>query len=348
MSYTNQSTTTLADLISKLNTFLSGTPGWTTHHNPGSGEFAARKTPGSNDIGFASQWVTATPDYLAIYQFHGAAYDSGSDPWDQEDDSGNGLAATTGIDDNERSARITDTPAQFWCFEDDDYFHVVVETAAGSYVHFGAGLLDKFNDWTGGEYAYGHWQNTVSTTTQSLRLGNTVLLDGLCADSSSPEYNNQEERCATVRIEGMDDQGGSSKYGVCLGNQSSSNLGTDRQGPAGGSKTNEARIHILGGYRAGPVAHPFGQFPGTRLKGNCPMYPIVQHYWDRVTGDIYPLGQMPDVRGVQIKDFSAGQEIVEGSDTWVVFPSAKKAASESSIVAGTSAYQGIAYKKVTT
>ena len=89
MSYTNQLTTNLADLISKLNTFLSGVPGWTTHHVPANGEFAARKTGVGFDIGFASQWDTASPDYLGIYQWHGAAYNPAFSPWDQNDDSGN-------------------------------------------------------------------------------------------------------------------------------------------------------------------------------------------------------------------------------------------------------------------
>ena len=44
MAFTSQATSSLADCVSKLNTFLAAN-GWTTHHAPGSGEFAARLVP---------------------------------------------------------------------------------------------------------------------------------------------------------------------------------------------------------------------------------------------------------------------------------------------------------------
>lgn len=349
MSFTNQLTTDLADFIDKLNTFLSGTPGWTTTHTAGSGEWAARKTPGGNDVGIATQWDTGTPDTLGIYQFHGGAYDSLESPWDQIDDSGNGAASTS------RATLLTSrhvfpssTPIQFWCFEDDDYFHCVIQRDSDDYAHFGAGVLDKFNDWTGGEYVYGHWQDDQFTSNQAVIGNSTMLLDGLAVDTG-PGHSDQEIWVATMRVEGLDDQDGDSKYGVCMGNQAAGNLGTDRQGPAGGPKTNEARIHILGGYRGGPFSFPFANFRGTKQRGLNPMYPITPFYWNRVTDDLHgPLGQMKDVRGVNIRDFAAGEEVTIGSDTWVLFPSARKALSDSQSGVAYSQYQGIAYKKVTT
>lgn len=343
MSFINQITTSMADFISKLNTFLSGTPGWTTTHTPASGEWAARKTPGSFDVGIATQWDTSTVGALGIYQFHGAAYSSGSSPWAQNDDSGNGAASASNASLLlSRQALIADSPLQFWCFEDDDYFHVVVQRDADDYVHFGAGALDKFNDWTGGEYVYGHFQDVLFTTNQAIKGNSTMLLDGLAVDTS-PGHNDQEIWVATMRVEGLDDQPAGGKYAVCMGNQASGNLGNDRQAVP------VARVHVLGGYRAGPFSHPFATFRGTKARGLNPMHPITPFYWNRVTDDLHgPLGQMKDVRGVNIRDFAAGEEVTIGSDTWVMFPSARKALSDTQGGVAFSQYQGIAYKKVTT
>lgn len=344
MSYTNQTTTNLADLIDKLNTFLSGTPGWTTHHNPAGGEFAARKNGSGYDIGFAAQWDTGTPGNLGIYQWTGGAYNSGVSPWQQTNDSGNGFAGTTNANlDDQRYAGITNTPAQFWCFEDDHYFHCVVQLAdTVNFVHFGAGLLDKFNDWTGGEYVYGHRKNTNFTGAQTMTVGaSCFLLDGLCADTTG--LTNAEEYAATVHAEGLAGQGGSEKWCVSLGNQSSSLLGNDRQGSP------QPRRHWVGGFLGSSWALDFGQFRGTLGRALCPMYPIVSMYWRRSPDELYgPMGQMKDVRGVNIRDFQAGDEITVGSDTWVVFPTGRKSTSDTTVNAGETGYQGVAYKKVTT
>lgn len=341
MSYTNQQTSSLADLISKLNTFLSGTPGWTTHHVPASGEFAARKTGTGFDIGFATQWDTGSPNNLGIYQWHNAAYNAGNSPWNQNDDSGSGAASTTDATiGGQRHAPITNSPVQFWCFEDDDYFHVVVETSDGIYCHFGAGYLVKNNDWTGGEYVYGYEQKTGISSNVAVAADTTILLDGLCADAGS--IVNMEERCATVHCESMLNQPAGGKYAVFMGNQNSANLGNDRQAvPVG-------RIHFAGGFRGGPGQKEFGDLAGSQANGLAPFYPIVAYHWDRTTDDVVgPLGQVADVRGCSLRNFAAAEEVTIGSDTWVVFPSYRRSPAPNTVF-NYSGYQGIAYKKVTT
>ncbi len=335
MAFTNQLTTNTADLISKLNTFLSAN-GWTTHHVPASGEFAAEKNPsGSTWITMAVQWDTSTPRNLGIYQWHGATYNSGASPWAQNNDSGNGAASTSNatISGNRRAFLGTaGAPQEFWAFEDDDYCHVVVRYDTDSYTHFGFGLLHKFNDWTGGEYCYGQEWTDVSSNC-AVQTNCSLLLDGLAADASP--ITNMEERSATLHIEGMTEQAGSEIWGVAMGNQNSANLGTDRGA--------NDRIHILGGFRAGLLVPHFGQFAGTVARGLVPMYPILVAYWNRTNADITPLGTMQDVRGVSMRNFAAGDEITVGGDTWVVFPSRKRA---DAVASGTSVYQGIAYKQV--
>ena len=78
------------------------------------------------------------------------------------------------------------------------------------------------------------------------------------------------------------------------------------------------------------------------------MYPIVPFYWNRTTNNITgPLGQMKDVRGLNIGNFAEEEEILVGSDTWVVFPTYRKTPTTTNVT-GYTGYQGIAYKKVTT
>jgi hypothetical protein len=52
---------------------------------------------------------------------------------------------------------------------------------------------------------------------------------------------------------------------------------------------------------------------------------------------------MPDVRGVNIDQFEAGDERVIGGDTWVMFPAFRKGTTGSDTSA--TKHQGIMYKK---
>lgn len=339
--FTNPTTSSMVNLITLLDTFLGTTVGtWTTHNTAfGSGEWAARKTPAGIDIGIAAQWDTAAPLFLGLYQWHNAAYNNGVSPWQQTDDSGNGAASTSdaalGL---ARYAAISDAPTQLWVFEDDHYFHCVVEwTFSGelTYTHFGAGMLDKYNDWTGGEYVYGHRTQTGVASDAAVLAGSTNLFDGILNGGTMELF------AATLHIEGMADQVAGGKYAVNMGEQGAGSLGNDRQAAP------KARIHTVGGFRAGPGVAAWGQFAGTLAAGLLPGYPLNIWYLNRVNGHTYgPLGAMKDVRGVSIKNFVAGQEVTIGGDTWVVFPSFKKWISGSK--SGTSGHQGIMYKKVTT
>lgn len=343
MAFETNTLSSLSDLMSKLDTFLTAN-GWTVFRSAANGQFGARRTAAGIDIGFAAQWDTTSPNNLGIYHFHGAAYNSANAPWAQNDDSGNGFAGTADASlGGQRHAQITNTPVRYWFFESDYYFHVVVQQDSTDYVHFGAGALTKYGDggWTGGEYVYGHRQQTGFSSDVAVRVGTSILLDGLCKDGTSPEPSNMEEYAATVHVEGMPNQGASSKYAVVMGGQGSANLGNDRQA------TPQPRVHFISSFRASLGTLSWGQFHGDVAKGLLPGYPINVGYWDRTTGtDIYaPLGRMPDVRGMSIRDYSAGDEITIGADTWLIFPSFRK---YTGTLTNSSAYQGIIYKKVTT
>ena len=335
MSYINESTSSMSDFITKLDAFLTGTPGWTQDQlDTGNGKWAIHRTGTGMNIYVSFRWDTSSPNYLGVYQALG--YTGGNDPGNHPNDSGNGaVSGTDSVIDNQRSVQITSAPIQYWAFEDDYYCHVVVETTFGKYAHFGFGMLDKQGDWTGGEYAYGH--KYYSYTASVAVIGaNSFLLDGLTKDNDPAGQVDRELFCGTVHAEGLPNEGGSSKWAVAMGAQGSSDLGTDRAA--------NARIHVTGGFRGGPIARPFGRFAGDDLKGLVPMYPLGLFYWDRSTDDAYFIGYVKDVRGVHIKNFAPGDEVTVGSDTWVFFPSSSK---YSGTLSGTTGYQGIAYKKVT-
>jgi hypothetical protein len=352
--FTNQLTSNLADLISKLNTFLTtggaGNPGWTADaHVPASGVWAISHSDGTEDIEVAFQWDTTSPNALGIYQYYSGtgpgSYAGGSSPWAQTGDSGNGAASTsdatllTG-----RHAPITNTPTQFWCFAGDPaagdvYAHVVVEVNGGlDYVHFGFGIAEKTNDFTGGAYAYGYrWDNVSATSAES-----TFLLDGL-ARGSAPGPD-MEDYVATIRLTGMTDSPASGLWAVWMGSQGATALGQDRQGSP------IDRIHVVGGFRGSTFANFFGVLAGSIVQGHIPAYSIVGAHFDRdVSGTstqsgslAAPMFVMKDVLGMNIRNFEAKQQVLIGSDTWHVFPIKRKGSSSNH---PTSGHSGIIYKE---
>ena len=74
------------------------------------------------------------------------------------------------------------------------------------------------------------------------------------------------------------------------------------------------------------------------------MYPLAIFTRDFTNSYVYYLGNVPDIRGVDILNFSPGQEVTIGSDVWIIFPSSRR--TEDSII-NRSFYQGVAYRKVT-
>ena len=359
MAYTNDTVTSMSNLINKLDTWM-GSNGWTAEHldlttTAGTGgEWAMRRTGSGYDIRFAASWDAAnTPNGLALYQYADQNYVIADRPWGQDHDSGNGAAST--LDASiiaDRHVLIGDSPVQYWAFEDDHYTHIVVETATGIYAHFGFGQLDKLGgDWTGGEYVYGQRNSNTVGSTQAPRDDRSHLLDGLFNDTSDAGglTNGSELYAATIHCEGMPNQAAGGYYAVCMGGKESSpqtDFGQDRQSNDGVSSDTDREL-MTWGYRSGPFANGFYRMDGTDLSGHRAFWPICVTYVDTTTGDIHgtPLGQMKGVGGLSIKNYDPGEVITIGGDEWVVFPAHRKY-SGSGAETGTSGYLGIAYKRV--
>jgi hypothetical protein len=336
MTYATGTATNLEDLLAKISTFATTTHGgWTEGYlNTTNGWFELHK--GNLSVSF-KYTKSGTPTALSIHQAT-AFVSSGTAPGAHTADSGNGYNDTTTGHSNanletERCVRgIGNGPfPSYHLFADDtdnDYIHCVVEVATNTFRHFGWGILDKFGDnWVGGEYAYGHYQDSSTSATQT-DVNTQTLLDGLGGSAD-------RLRAATIRItSGLANQS-PAVWGVSA-SLASANLLNDTAG--------NARRQIHGGFRAGMGARGFGNAKGTFSSGAIPLQSIEAFYRDPSNARVYLLGHLPDVRAVNLGNFEPKQQVTVGTDDWLFFPLSIKTASA---VDGRSLNSGIAYRKVT-
>jgi hypothetical protein len=339
MAYQTGTATDLGDLLSKLDVFMVAN-GWTQNAFNDGASVAAQGFAlwTKNSIHVGLKWVANAPNNMSVHQ--ALSYSGAGFPGAQTGDSGNGYRSTFGTDaqlDDERCVNdIGDGPFVSYHFFEQDaspaYVHVVVEIATEVFRHFGWGEMEKFNDWTGGEYCYGHFQDEALAS-DAVDTATYILFDGI-----SPTATSTGRRNATIRAQGLPHQGASERWLHHSGNVIADD--TDFNDAAGNTK----RV-AFGGFRGGPVASLLGEFRSDVSTGHIPMYPLAIFTRDFTNNFVYVLGNIPDIRGVDIFNFSPGQEVTVGSDVWIVFPSARR--TEDNVIPRTY-YQGIAYKKVTT
>lgn len=339
MTYQTGTATDLADLLSKLDTFATTTHGgWTQGYTPNpdttNGWFELHKSGISVGAKYAVG-AQAPVEHMSLHQ--ATAYlNSSTAPGKHTGDSNNGYNTS---DTGHTNAQILTErcvnalgvgpfPSYYFFAETAglvDHIYVVVEVSTGVFRHFGFGKLVKFGDnWTGGEFVFGHYQDqSVSAT--AVDTNTTTLLDGLLID---------EYRAATVRIGGLLNIG-AAVWGV-VSADASATLGTDQAG--------NPRRQVHGGFRVGMEARGFGDPVGNSSSGVIPLYQIPAYYRDPNNTRVQRLGYLPNVGALNIRNFAAAQEITIGVDTWVIFPLSLKTTAS---VANRSQYSGIAYRKVT-
>lgn len=340
MTYATGTATDLEDLLSKLDTFAQTTHGgWSSIYSPNPDTtnrwFELKKGSLSFSMRYPSG-ITAG-DSVSVHHATGSS-SSATAPGAHTADSGNGYnVGTGGTSANFLSERcvsqIGNGPfPSYHFFADDtapnDYIHVVVEVSSNVFRHFGMGTLVKYGDnWTGGEYVYGHHQDQA-TNTGPLDVNTQLLLDGIGSTGD-------RVRAATVRIaSGLPNQG-AAVWGVSAA-VAQANLLTDTAG--------NIRQQIHGGYRSGLEAVGFGGVIGNSSSGLVPLLTIPAYYRDPSNPRVYLLGYMPDVRFLNIRNFAPAEEVTVGSDVWVMFPQALKTEAG---VANRSYFSGVAYRKVT-
>ncbi len=324
MAFSTGTAASMSALITALDTFIVAN-GWTQDElNTGTGRAAWHRTATGVANWVSVRWDTSSPNHLGIYQALG--FTVSNDPGTHPNDSGNGAVSGSNatIDDERHVNALGNGPMTYWFFEQDYYVHIVVESAADTFKHFGWGALEKTGDWTGGEYAYGHYK----VGTGAIAVADTLLLDGAFNETNATN----KARAATVHIEGLPNQAGSGKWGQ----------------PQGSSVTPQndtaavAKAVLQGGFRGGPTACYFGRYSAGSGSGGIPMYPIEIYYQDLPNVRVYYLGRMKDVRGINIRNFAPRDVVAIGGSDWYIFPSQQKSVGSSTT--GTN-NQGIAYRR---
>jgi len=344
MAYSTGTYTTQAGLLSALSTFLQ-LHGWNEDDAVSGGKFAISK----NSMYISFRYDTAVSSGRQFISLHQATgHTPGNSPGLHPGDSGNGYNTSATLPTsnttlyNERHADVglaaSELKSTYHFFEQDTspaYCHVVVVREDGQHRHFGFGELVHFGTWTGGEYCYGHYIDHTGHTTLPYEWDDHyVLLDGRFSGSTI-------KRRGTMRCEAFIDEDAATIWGDIYA-AIDNDPGVDEAG--------NPKMSIQGGYRAGPLFRSLGGFATGRTNGQVNMIPIDLYQFFPQTAPVPDrfrfLGNMADVRGIILDGIEPGAEETIGSETWVCFPSVRKAE-----VAGNSdyntKYQGIAYRKET-
>ncbi len=343
--YETGSASDQTDLMSKLSTFAQANGYTEDYYNGGNKHLSLSRSADNCYVSFAWNGTNTIAMYQALnYQ---GAHDE--EPWDQDDDSGNGNddPDTSDIERGRQVSRIGTGPFtsyHFFAYTNPYNIHVVLEFSPGLYRHFGFGMIDKVGTWTGGAWCAGHLWNWAGSTAYAAydnpdHLGHTVLMDGAMYPGLTYYGVYNTDAGGTLHCEGLPNQDAASKWGHSLDYATNDEYMTD-------DRSGNPRIRIGGGCRRGPALTQFGCFLPDLSNGFIPIIPHEVFYMDGDGGDDgwYYLGRMHNIGHIHMHGIDAAQELIVGSDTWIAFPTVRK-----SNVGGfnqESENAGIIYKKV--
>lgn len=338
MAYSN--ITALADMdavLGAITTFLTGLTGWTMQTSmatpsvgPLAGGHDTIASNGTTMVGLRSFTSGASANCLMLFSGLGA-YASGIEGSLNGDD-GLGSAYTL--------ANINSGPAfvnmrgfqpligpfpNLYMFSNasGDYVHIVLEWSTGKYRHMAFGKLIQFGTWPGGNGSYfcgSYWSQNGLGTNGSINnpTDNTHML---------PFQNSAAGAGPAV------------DWTVNYSN------GTDHWiGPSelmfGTVQHRQGRSSVRGGAN-----RMFKNIQESLFTGLMPLGPIVVgavKLSDTPT-TIRFIGQVPDMRTVNLAHLAPAAEMPIGSDTWKVFPLSSKGIN---VGQESSAFSGLAYKKI--
>lgn len=328
--------TSQEDLITQLFTFATANGFTQSELDLTNNRGTLNRTTGGAQLFVHFAWDGSDADNIAMAQslaFSGPSVNIDA----HTNDSGNGTEAAS-LADERRVSGIGNGPFTGYHFFADTtpspYCYVILQYASGLYRHFGFGIIDKIGDWTGGEFVCGHVWNDGGALDDPDSTRHTLMMDAVHTSQSG----NDERAPGTLHAEGLVDQPGSPGRWL--------NVGTGFGGGSGWNGTDgdaEDRGICVGGFRGGYWTNMFGRVNPSLLNGFIPLIPIPLVYENRTPApDTHTLlGFMPNVRHVQMANFTPGQSVVVGSDTWVILPGVRK----SDVGGGTeeSKNMGIAY-----
>jgi hypothetical protein len=315
MAHETGTATGIEDLITKLFLFAGTTittKPWTVEELDLSNNWGtlsiANADPDRDDVYVSFRWPTSTIEQLGVYQSLGFS-GPGIAPHLHTSDSGNG--STVGAITTERRVNFESsgpfTSYDFFAGEGDTpYIYVVVEVDAGRYRHFGFGNLNKLNDFQGGEFAYAHvWSQNTNYIDIPHNTNHNV-----CFDHGFTAANG-----ATIHLEGLPNQDGASEWGVAAGN---STIGNDTAA--------NSRIRVQGGLRGGMMGYYITFIPVSTVNAYKALVPIELIYFDETDSvDAWrPLGNLPDIAIINMKNLVVDSAISDGTNDWRVFPMVRK------------------------
>lgn len=334
MAYETGVASSTEDLISKLCTFLTSavifSSPWTQDKLDTTGNEASLHL---DDVYVHFKWDDGTAVAIGVYQSLGYI-DAGTDPDSHTNDSGNGNGSASPVT-TERRAQFDVagpwTKYHFYAYEGDNpSVYVVVEETPGVFRHpFGFGNAIKYNDWTGGEFCYaGYWNPNSSYADVPSSPWHSQLLDGNTTATL-------ELQAGTMHIEDMPNGPTDHKWGVFVDDTT---LSSDGDG--------DGRVSLFGTSRGGPWVRELAWIRSSQLNSYKVFMPIQLYYRDTTDtpDEILKLGEMPNIAVVNMANFSPGEEVTVGSDTWMVFPWVRKQYTDSGVPE--SRHGGYAYKKV--
>lgn len=189
-----------------------------------------------------------------------------------------------------------------------DHVHVVIEMSGGVFRHLSFGMLDKLGTWTGGTYFdAATWVGNSSVSHNTWNSYNRALFD-MRGESGTARYG-------CVRCDIPSD--GRASTWAAVRNNASYAAWTGLYGGGGG------------GGGEGYLTSQFYNRNDPPFSGQITLGTIRVEI-ARVGGFLSVAGTFPNVRYLNMARFSPGQEITVGSDTWKVFPMARKGSGVSS------------------
>ncbi len=236
------------------------------------------------------------------------------------------------------------TDAELWVFANDTatpadrYAHCVLEfNRDGRFIHFGFGQMksftgtndDKFFDWSGGAYKYGaDITSGADDNDPTSTLHRGPLIDSLHTQTATGQ------NLSTMLANGLRDQNAASNW-LAFTEGNPTTVATNNDQESNPMSTGRA----FSRYGPGPSMSLFQR--GNPNSASVNLVPILVCF-SNADLEYMPLGNMPDVRLVNIGNIQPKEQITLGSNDWQFFPWGQKLVSADVTVIATKNF-GIAY-----
>lgn len=338
MAYETGTATNVNDVLDKLRVFAIA-QGWTVNRWRDGGYSGGKELCLQKGIQYVNLWsnnstnqdtLNSTRDPSPYIRGRlSMSYDSSADTWNQPDQSGEAMAS------NGMFAPLEN----YWFFGSADSIHVVVEISAGQYTQFGFGMMQKSFNYNGGNYLYGNlWDHYWTSSGRNVRRNDyDGTSHGTPFDSQVSGAGNSDDYGYTIVR--ADVKG--------LVNNFLSNKG------AGSSTTTPMKLtssSMRGGDAGGGYGRMFptlGESSKLTICSFSQQTMLVPCYVGAREGTWGMfLGQVEDLRFVDVTNYSGAQEVTFGPDTWVVFPLRAKYTANPGYDVISSLTFGLAFKKV--